>query len=549
VALCGSHERVRRRHGPATLNISRAPQSAGGEIAGLAALRWISVFLFVAAVLQGLAVVYGAVLLRRNRTAARGWLFLLGAMLSMLAWRVVVLTGVQPPPYFNPLIAIWGSTCMVAAMFFFGQESVLRRRAEAERDALLESERAARGQAEHASRIKDEFLATLSHELRTPLAAILGWCAVLRSARTRPEEVNRAIETIERNARAQARLVDDLLDMTRMQAGALHLELAPITLDLPVRAACQQVQPMADAKGVVLDLTCATDAPLVMADVGRLQQVVGNLLVNAVKFTPPAGTVTVTVNSMDASAQLTVADTGVGISEGFLPQLFTRFKQADSSTTRRHGGLGLGLSIAAHLVKLHGGELRAESEGHGKGATFTLRLPLAPSSSTDARTEMARPSAHPPDASQVLHGFRILVVEDDADVRAAVAQLVEQAGAEVFALESGQLIESALIDHRPHVLLVDIGMPGEDGYSLIRRIRTLSPAAGGQTPAISLTAYARKEDRARALAAGFQNHLPKPVEAGQLFAAIHEVASRTEYLDTEERSLQPRTADRACDIR
>jgi CheY-like chemotaxis protein len=290
---------------------------------------------------------------------------------------------------------------------------------------------------------------------------------------------------------------------------------------------------MADAKRIVLELNCAGEIPLVMADAGRLQQVVGNLLMNAIKFTPADGTVTVTVGLVDGQAQITVADSGEGISETFLPHLFTRFRQADSTTTRRHGGLGLGLSIAAHLVKLHGGEIQGESAGHGKGATFKVRLPVASSSSADVRAQIQAAAAYSQETTPALQTLRILIVEDDADVRAGVARLLEQAGAQVVALESGQMIDATLTDHRPHVLLIDIGLPGEDGYSLIRRIRKLSSAAGGQTPAISLTAYARKEDRVRALAAGFQNHLPKPVEAHQLIAAVHELASQVQVENTD----------------
>jgi signal transduction histidine kinase len=338
----------------------------------------IHAFLILAVALQGLAVAYGVLLLSRRRGAAGAWLFLLGGMLSMLVWRVVVLTGTSPPAFFNPAIAIWGSTCMVIAMYLFGREVARRERAEAERDALLASERAARSEAERASRLKDDFLATLSHELRTPLAAILGWCALLRHKRDEREEVDRAIETIERNARAQARLIEDLLDVTRMQAGALHLDLTRVRLDLPVRAAIEGVRPAADAKGLSIECRCDAEPPIVSGDAGRLQQVAANLLMNAVKFSQDGGKILVSVGTISGQGQTVVSDNGEGIDADFLPQLFSRFRQADSTTSRRHGGLGLGLSIVASLVRLHGGQVQGASGGRGKGATFTVTLPLAP---------------------------------------------------------------------------------------------------------------------------------------------------------------------------
>jgi signal transduction histidine kinase/CheY-like chemotaxis protein len=480
-----------------------------------------SALLVIAVVLQGLAVVYGVYLLSRRQGALGAWLFLLGAMLSMFAWRIVVVLPIEPPDYFNPLIAIWGSTCIVVAMALFGREVALRRRAESERDALLESERAARGEAERASRFKDDFLATLSHELRTPLAAILGWCAVLRNAMDARAERERALDTIERNARAQARLIDDLLDLTRMQAGTLHLAFETLPLDAPVRAAIQGVRPAADAKKITIELHSAAGAADVRGDSDRLQQIAANLLVNAVKFTPAGGKITVTVRSTGAQAELIVADTGEGIDPKFLPHVFTRFRQADSTATRRHGGLGLGLSIVTNLVRLQGGEVDAESRGLGHGATFTVRLPLAKEPARIAagvpvrRIEASSPS--------LLAGVRAVVLDDEPDIRSALTQLLEQMGAQVIALGSGRDIESVLAGHRPHVLIMDIGMPEEDGYSLIRRIRKLPESSGGTVPAISLTAYVRIEDRARAFSAGFQRHLPKPIDVPLLVAAIQEL--------------------------
>jgi signal transduction histidine kinase/CheY-like chemotaxis protein len=485
----------------------------------------VSPLLLIAAALQALAVTYGLVLLSRRQGATGAWLFLLGAMFSMLVWRVVVVTGLKPPAFFNPLIAIWGSTCMVGAMFLFGREVTMRRRVEGERDALLASERAARADAERASRLKDEFLATVSHELRTPLTAIIGWCSVMRHARA-PEQTERAVETIERNARVQARLIDDLLDVTRMQAGTLQLDLATVGLGAPVRAAVQAVRPVADAKGVSIELRCGEDTPHVRGDLGRLEQVASNLIVNAVKFTPSGGRVTVIVDTTsDQRARLVVEDTGEGIEADFMPNLFGRFRQADSSPARRHRGLGLGLSIVSTLVRLHGGHVSATSSGRGRGATFTVTLPLvfAPPQASGAAAD---PGAPPGEAVSValVSGVRIVLVEDEEDVRAAIARILEQRGASVVALSSGAGIEAALRRHQPHVLLLDISMPDEDGYALIRRVRALPPAAGGATPAISLTAHARLEDRARALSAGFQEHLPKPVDVPVLVAAILKMA-------------------------
>lgn len=477
--------------------------------------------LIVAVVLQGVAVAYGIYLLSRRQGAVGAWLFLLGAMLSMFAWRVVVVLPIDPPAYFNPLIAIWGSTCIVVAMGLFGREVALRRRVESERDALLESERAARSDAERASRLKDDFLATLSHELRTPLAAILGWCSVLRNVFDSRAERERALDTIERNARTQTRLIDDLLDMTRLHAGALHLALETVALDVPVRAAIQGVRPAADAKGVIIELAVDASPANVRGDVDRLQQVAANLLVNAVKFTPAGGRIAVAVRAMVGQAELVVADTGQGIDPEFLPHVFTRFRQADSTTTRTHGGLGLGLSIVASLARLQGGEVAVASAGVGKGATFTVRLPLAKESARVVAAAPARGAA--PSSDTLLAGVRVLVIDDEADVRSALSLLLEQMGARVVALDSGQDLERALAEYLPDVLILDISMPHEDGYSLIRRVRKLPASAGGKVPAISLTAHARIEDRTRAFSAGFQRHLPKPIDVPSLVTAIQEL--------------------------
>jgi signal transduction histidine kinase/CheY-like chemotaxis protein len=466
-------------------------------------------------ILQAIAVGYGIFLLGRRQGAAAGWLFLLGAMTSMLAWRVFVMLGIQPPPYFNPAIAIWGSTCMVAAMYFFGREVARRRKAEDERDALLAGERAARELAEHASRLKDDFLATASHELRTPLSVILSWCAIFKTGRAGRQETEKAFEIIERNARIQARLVDDLLDITRMQAGNLHLDLRPVSLDAPVRAALQGVAPSAHVKNIQMLIEVIGDAPVVTGDPSRLQQVAANLLTNAIKFTNVGGHIRITIDTVQSRARLTVSDDGEGIDADFLPRLFGRFQQADSSTTRRNGGLGLGLSIVANLARLHGGTVHASSAGRGQGATFVLELPVAHQPAV-ASLVGERGAAEPPS----LAGVRVLIVDDEQDVRDATATMLRQLDAEVATLGAGRGILAEIARFRPHVLVLDIGMPDEDGYDLVRRIRGSTDRDAAGIPAVSLTAHAREEDRARALAAGFQDHLPKPIDLAHLAGAI-----------------------------
>ena len=478
--------------------------------------------LVIAALLQCGAVAYGVYLLTRRSGAMGAWLFLLGAMVSMLVWRVMVVTHITPPPFFNPLIAIWGSTCMVGAMFLFGREVQARKRAEDERDALLESERAARIVAEEASRAKDEFLATLSHELRSPLAAILGWCNILQRSATSAStsssvvEVGHGLTVIERNARAQSRLVDDLLDVTRMRSGKLELEAETLPMGVPVRAAIQAVSPRAASKQVTLTSQIEGDGPSVVGDIDRLRQVVSNLLENAVRFTPAGGCVTVTLSERDGCVELAVADTGEGIDPDFVPHVFTRFRQADGSTRRRHGGLGIGLSIVDHLVRMHGGRVRAESKGTGQGATFIVTLPA-----TVARVAKDKaPDPLPPLIGQPLQGLRLLLVDDEEDVRRAATRILEQLGATVTAAASGEHIREQLVATRPQVLIFDVGMPVEDGYSLISRVRQFPAAEGGRIPAISLTAHARSEDRNRALLAGFNEHLPKPIDIPQLVTTI-----------------------------
>jgi PAS domain S-box-containing protein len=359
-----------------------------------------------------------------------------------------------------------------------------------------------------ANHAKEAFLATLSHELRTPLNAMLGWTRLLRLGKLNAAQMARALEIIERNARIQEQLIADILDVSRIVTGKLRLELRPVELGPVVDAALDAVRPAAEAKGVYLTLEREMPAT-VLGDADRLQQVVWNLLVNAIKFTPPEGRVTVTIDQDGAAARLTVSDTGEGLAPEFLPVIFDRFTQGDASATRPHGGLGLGLSIVRHIVELHGGRVQAFSEGPGQGATFSVQLPI--------RAIRQLPAPQP---AQPLHGIRVLVVDDDEDAREVVSMALAQCGAETAAAASAGEALRLLPQFRPHVLVSDIGMPGEDGYSLIRRVRALGATSLRDVPAVALTAYTQPEDQRRALGAGFQKFVPKPVEVHELAAVV-----------------------------
>jgi PAS domain S-box-containing protein len=398
-----------------------------------------------------------------------------------------------------------------------------RRNSEQERNRLLAQERSLRAEAERAARLKDEFLATVSHELRTPLNAILGWSTMLRQGRLDDETIARGIEAIERNAKSQAQLVEDLLDVSRIISGNLRLELKPISLTSAVKGAMDSVQLAADAKQIQLQMIVDPVADDAKGDAARLQQVIWNLLSNSIKFTPPGGSVKVKIDRVDSMAQMTVTDTGDGISADFLPYVFDRFKQADGSTTRKHGGLGLGLAIARHLIEMHGGTIVADSPGEGSGATFKIRLPLASTSTSAPVTQAsgASPSATLLEVATAfdapdLKGIRILAVDDEADARDMLRVGLERFGADVTIVATAQDALDVLPAWRPDVLVSDIGMPAEDGYDLIRKIRALPAEQGGDIPAIALTGYVRVEERMRALAAGYQMFVPKPVEVGEL---------------------------------
>ena len=396
--------------------------------------------------------------------------------------------------------------------------------------SLLAAEQSARSAAEAANRMKDEFLATVSHELRTPLTAMLGWIWWLRRGTADPEAQTRAIETVERNARAQAQLVEDLLDVSRIVTGKLRLDVRAADLRDIIVAAVDSVRTAADGKGVTLDVHLPDTAASLSVDPDRLQQVVWNLLSNAIKFTPEGGGVEVTLDARPTEASIVVTDTGAGISPEFLPYVFDRFRQAEASSTRTYGGLGLGLAIVRHLVELHGGTVRAASAGEGHGTTFTVKLPVRVARRTAAQEEVeARLQAAERPAqlrSGVLAGMRVLLVEDAEDTRELVGAVLEQHGATVIAVDSVAGAREALARAHPTVLVSDIGMRGEDGYTLIREMRRRSDAVR-LLPAVALTAYASADDRRRALREGYDLHIAKPVDPDQLVTMLAEVVRAT----------------------
>lgn len=407
----------------------------------------------------------------------------------------------------------------------------VKRRCAAE-DALRRSEAALRERArdaESASRIKDEFLAALSHELRTPLSAVLGWVTLLRQGRIPEDRRARALEVIERNARVQAQLIEELLDVSRIITGRLRLSVRQLDPIHVVEAALDAVRPAAEARGIRLHATLDPQAGPIMGDPDRLQQVVWNLLDNAVKFTPKGGAVQVLLERVASSVGLTVRDTGQGIDPEFLPHVFERFRQQESGLHRPHGGLGLGLSIAKSLVEQHGGAIRVESEGAGRGATFVVRLPRAsvraePAPRPFASPVLALPGDKP--CPTAIDGLRVVVVDDEADARDLLVAILEQCGATVEAARSAAEAYALVQATLPDVIISDVGMPGEDGLAFIQRVRALPPSRGGRTPAVALTAYARSEDRTQALTAGFHAHVSKPVELSELLAVVASLVGR-----------------------
>jgi signal transduction histidine kinase/CHASE1-domain containing sensor protein/CheY-like chemotaxis protein len=388
---------------------------------------------------------------------------------------------------------------------------------------LLKLERTARVEAEESNRLKDEFLATVSHELRTPLTAILGWSRLLEGGTLDDSVTQQAVEVIWRNAKAQAQIVDDILDVSRIITGNLYLDLHPLEAVPVIENAINVVRPTADAKGIKIERYFDSKPLMISGDANRLQQVVWNLLSNAVKFTDSGGRVCVKVSRVGGVAEVSVSDTGQGISKEFLPYVFDRFRQADSTTTRQHGGLGLGLAIARHLIEIHGGTINAESDGKGRGTTLTIRLPLIEAA---AKSFSEPDQIKPVRAPQFLSGLNVLLVDDDSDTLTLMATALKRRQANVTAVSSAVEAIQAITRKRPDVLVSDIAMPDEDGYGLIRKIRSLENGATENIPAVAITAYAKEEDRERALSAGFQIYLAKPVELTELISVVARAAKR-----------------------
>jgi PAS domain S-box-containing protein len=410
-----------------------------------------------------------------------------------------------------------------------GRDITAEKSARDERDRLLESAEAARADAEAANRLKDEFLATLSHELRTPLNAMLGWARILSTGAVGPEDLREGLAAIDRNAKIQAQIVDDLLDISRVITGNLRLDVQRVNLLDVIAAALTTVMPAADAKGVQVKKVLDPLAGQVSGDPARLQQVVWNLLTNAVKFTPKGGRVQVLLERVNSHVELSVSDSGIGIKPEFLPHVFDRFRQADPSTTRRHGGLGLGLAIVKQLTELHGGTVRAKSPGEAQGSTFVVSLPIAivhaDTSSSHKIGPREREESEFDYSATPLSGIKVLVVDDEADARQLIRRVLIECGADVALAGSADEAMKFVETFRPDIMISDVGMPDQDGYDLIRRVR--ARVAAKTLPAVALTAFARSEDRRRALLAGFQTHVSKPVEPAELVAVVASLVERT----------------------
>jgi PAS domain S-box-containing protein len=394
------------------------------------------------------------------------------------------------------------------------------------------AEQKARAEAEVANRLKDEFLATVSHELRTPLHTMFGWVQLLRSGGLDGINTQHAVEVIERNLRLQRQIVDDILDVSHIITGKLRIETAPVELSLVIEAAVDSMHPAADAKGINLQVVFDPKANIVFGDAGRLQQVVWNLISNAIRFTPQEGCVQIRTEHKGSQVEIKVIDTGSGIKPEFLPHVFDRFRQEDSSITRAQGGLGLGLSIVRHIVELHGGTVMAENRSDAQGAIFTVRLPLAVAGESKTTPHVTRIGPPPnkdmtPKRTSTLTGLKVLLVDDDADGRKMITTFLEKNGAQVRAAAAANEALQTFTEWRPDVLVSDIGMPGEDGYSLIRKIRALPPELGGNVPAAALTGYAGRADYLKAISAGYQSHIKKPVELEELIAVVASLVGRT----------------------
>lgn len=401
-----------------------------------------------------------------------------------------------------------------------------RKQIEQDREMLLGSERVARSEAERAVRIKDEFVATLSHELRTPLNSIVGWAQFLLRDRSDPEKLRKGLEVIDRNARLQAQMVDDLLDMSRIMSGKLRLDVRSIDLAGVIDDVVASAQPASDAKEIRLSVSLDPSIGMVQGDPARLQQVIWNLLSNAIKFTQKQGRVEVVLRRIDSEVDIAISDNGPGIKSEFIPHVFDRFRQQDGSSSRKFNGLGLGLSIAKQIVELHGGRIQAASEGEGRGATFSVQLPVAVTYVGEATSNNEEPVAIA-EFDPVLDSVHVLLVEDEPDARDLVLRILEDRGARVTAVANAADAIAAFIERKPDVIVSDIGLPGEDGYAFMRRLRAIEGYDGKVTPAAALTALARSDDRRRALLAGFQTHIAKPVDPRELLVVIASLTGRT----------------------
>jgi PAS domain S-box-containing protein len=388
-----------------------------------------------------------------------------------------------------------------------------------ERERLLASELAARQLAEENSRLKDQFLATVSHEIRTPLNAINGWTQILLTGNLDEPKTRHALDTIQRNVGSQTQIIEDLLDISRIVTGQMRLELQPVNLNESIEAALDNVRPTADAKKIKLVKTIESEATFVMGDASRLQQIFWNLLSNALKFTPPSGRIEVILREIDAFAELIVRDNGYGISADFLPFIFERFRQADGSSKRRHGGLGLGLSIVKNLVEMHGGTITAQSDGENAGTSFAMMMPLLLAAKTGAAAGSATGASGQTDAEDMT-GIRILIVDDDRDSREMLKFLLEISRAQIMTAANAHEALAKFSTFEPDILISDLGMPEVDGYDLIKQIRALPAENGGRTPAVALTGYAGVEEQRRVLAAGFDVHIAKPVDQNKLLNAV-----------------------------
>jgi CheY-like chemotaxis protein/anti-sigma regulatory factor (Ser/Thr protein kinase) len=397
-------------------------------------------------------------------------------------------------------------------------------RYEAERNELLESERAAREAAQRAGRAKDEFLAVLSHELRTPLNAVFGWARLLQSKQLPQEHVSRAMDAIVRNADAQVRLIDDLLDLSRIGSGKMQLSMERVELTEVRQGALDAIRPSADEKGIRVIVDVDDDAGVIM----RLQQIMWNLLANAVKFTDRGGQILLRQHAVDGHVEIAVSDTGLGLAANLLPHVFDRFRQADGSSTRSYRGLGLGLALVKDLVQMHGGTVSAASAGAGQGSTFTVRLPMTPQLAATVAAAPTRPHLSEDMLRKIvrLDGLCVVVTDDDPDALTLAETILGTAGAVVKTCSAAAAAVKLVAELRPDVLVSDLEMPDQDGYALIAAVRLLPPTGGGVTPAIALSAYGRPQDRSRALAAGFNMHVPKPVDPGELTAIVASLAGR-----------------------